>query len=67
MTGRSSTPLRSRAIFRRLRAEGSFAVRSVRENCHQAPSMRVTRPSLSMALRIFWFTVRISAGVIAPA
>ena len=53
----SSAPLRSREIFRRLSADGSFAVRSVSENCHHAPSMRVTRPSFSIALRIFWLIV----------
>ena len=58
MNGRSSSsaPLRPREIFRRLSADGSFAVRSVRENCHHEPSMRATRPSFSIALRIFWLT-----------
>src|SRR5262245_44007854 len=63
----SRAPLRLREIFKRLRAEGSFAVRSVNENCHHEPSMRVTRPSFSIAFRIFWLTILISDGVSAPA
>ena len=63
----SSAPFRSREIFRRLRAEGSFTVRSVKENCHHAPSMRASRPSFSIAFRIFWLISRVSDGVVAPA
>jgi hypothetical protein len=61
----SSAPSRSREIFRRLTAEGSRAVRSVRENCHHRPSIRATRPSFSIAFRSFWLTTLSSAGVVA--
>src|SRR5687768_18457476 len=61
----SSAPSRSREIFRRLTAEGSRAVRCVRENCHHRPSIRATRPAFSIAFRRFWLTTLISAGVVA--
>src|SRR6185312_5093236 len=63
----SSAPLRSREIFKRLRAEGSVADRSVKENCHHEPSMRITRPSFSIAFRIFWLTILTSDGVSASS
>ena len=63
----SSAPLRSREIFRRLTTEGSFAVRWVKENCHHMPSMRVTRPSFSIALRSFWQTTLITAAAVDPS
>src|SRR5918995_914523 len=61
----SSAPSRSREIRRRLTAEGSFTVRSDRENCHQRPSIRTARPSFSIAFRSFWLTALISAAVVA--
>src|SRR6266576_1118841 len=61
----SSAPSRSREIRKRLTAEGSRTLRSVRENCHQRPSMRVTWPSLSIAFRSFWLTTFISAALVA--
>jgi hypothetical protein len=45
-------------------AEGSRVLRSVSENCHHRPSMRATRPSLSIAFRSFWLMTRISAAFV---
>ena len=59
----SSAPSRSREILSRLTAEGSRAVRSVWESCHQSPSIRASRPSVSIAFRSFSFITRISAAV----
>src|SRR5262245_40643973 len=61
----SSAPSRPREIFRRLTADGSRAVRSVRENCHHRPSIRARALSFSIAFRSFWLTTLISAGVVA--
>src|SRR6266550_9497742 len=61
----SSAPSRSRQIRKRLTAEGSRKLRSVRENCHHSPSMRATRPSSSIAFRSFWLTALISAALVA--
>ena len=62
----SSAPSRSREIRRRLTAEGSRWLRSVRENCHHKPSMWATRPSCSIAFRSFSQTTLISAAVASP-
>ena len=40
-------------IRKRLTAEGSQELRSVKENCHHGPSMRATRSSVSIAFRSF--------------
>src|SRR5438093_8051853 len=61
----SSAPSRSREIRKRLTAEGSRELRSVKENCHHRPSMRATRPSFSIAFRSFWLTTLISVAVVA--
>src|SRR5262249_2046262 len=61
----SSAPSRSREIRKRLTAEGSCKVRSVREYCHHRPSRRATRPACSIALRSFWLTTLISAAAVA--
>ena len=61
----SSAPLTSREMRRRLIAEGSRGPRADRENCHHRPSMRATRPSLSIAFRSFWLMVFISAAFVA--
>src|SRR5262245_24128850 len=63
----SNAPSRSRETLRRLTAEGSRAVRSVRENCHHRPSIRATRPSFSIALRSFWLIIFIPAEVVASS
>src|SRR5207245_1883839 len=49
----SNAPSRSREIRKRLTAEGSRELRSVKEDCHHRPSMPVTRPSFSIAFRSF--------------
>ena len=61
----ANAPSRSLEIRRRLTAEGSSEVRAVRENCHQAPSIRARRPWLSIAFRSFSLTLLISAAVVA--
>ncbi len=61
----SSAPSRSRAIRRRLTADGSRWLRSVRENCHHRPSMRARRPSFSIAFRSFWLMARTCAAAVA--
>src|SRR5262245_40757936 len=63
----SNAPSWSRAIRSRLTAEGSFGPRSVRENCHQIPSMRTRRPSFSIALRSFSLMTLICAAVAASS
>src|SRR3982751_3976022 len=60
----SSAPSRSREIRKRLTAEGSLWVRSVREYCHHRPSLRATRPAFSIPFRSFWLTTLISAAVV---
>src|SRR5438105_10888997 len=57
----SSAPSRFRKICKRLTAEGSRGPRSVRENCHQKPSIRTMRPSFSIAFRS-WLTTLTSEG-----
>jgi hypothetical protein len=52
-------------MCRRLRAEGSSSVRAVRENCHQAPSIRERRPWFSMADLSFWLIALTSAAVVS--
>ena len=63
----SRPPSRSREIRRRLTADGSRALRSDREYCHQRPSIRARRPWSSIALRSFWLTIFISAAVVASS
>src|SRR5262245_57221038 len=61
----SSAPSRPREIRKRLTAEGSFRLSAVREYCHHKPSIRVTRPALSIAARSSWLMALISVGVVA--
>jgi hypothetical protein len=49
---------------RRLTADGSFALRSVREYCHHRPSMPTGWNSFWIALRSFSVMTSISAGVV---
>src|SRR4051794_21397597 len=63
----SSAPSRFREIRKRLTAEGSRGPRSVRENCHQKPSILARRPSFSTAFRSFWLIPLISEAVIASS
>ena len=54
-----------REIRKRLMAEGSRTVRSVRENCHHRPSMRAARHSFSIAFRSFWLMTFSSEALVA--
>src|SRR4030095_8556455 len=56
----------ARGIRRGVTGGGSRVVRSVREYCHHRPSMRATRPTLSIAFFNLALTARISAGVVSP-
>ena len=52
-------------IVRSETADGSSSVLAVRESCHQSPSRRLIRPSVSIAFRSVWLIWRTIAGVVS--
>src|SRR5437773_11902146 len=62
----SSTPSRSREIRRRLTAEGSRALRSVRENCHHRPWLGGRGPPFWMAFGSFGLTALFWVALVVP-